>query len=251
MSKFRQKWVTVGTFPHGLDMVAIEHELQERGIPYLKLDDITIQIAPHLSQAIGGVRLQVAIKDVDRALDVLRGAGVAIEDGSSGSPLLESIDRLTRTWPFLSALSPGWRFMLLAAVAVIFAVGLVFWVTAPSLSEKLVAGEWCVRSLGYNGSAMEVGTRSAFRLVSEECPERLVFHANGNVHFPGIQSTMVRATWQLINGRVHVFSPDTLQHIYEGVIEVEVGDLRMVMRSASTVILAEPDRTIDEMFRRL
>lgn len=245
------QWVTIGTFPHGIDSIFIEHELAEHGIAYNKLDETTIQVVPHLSQALGGVRIQVMPNDVDQALEILRVAGVEMEIGQPGSSLLLSFDRSTRSLPVIGSVSLGWRFLLVIGVFFALLGILAYWLFAPSLSDQLVARDWCVVAMDQNGSPVEIGTTGQWRVTTNDCPERIVFSSNGTVRFPGIGTHEINASWELVKNLVRVYDADTLSNIYEGEYDVRVDDFRMVMRSPTTSIKTERDRTFENLFRGL
>lgn len=251
MSEEHLRWVTIGTFPFGMDTVYIEHELAAHGIAYKKLDETTIQVVPHLSQALGGVRLQVAPRDVDRALKILSDAGVEIEPEQPGSSLLLAFDKWTEKVPVIRSVPLGWRFLLVFAVVVSLLGCGVYLLFAPSLSEQLVARHWCAHAVDHNGSSLQIGTDGHWRIIMSQCPERVVFSTNGTVQFPGIGTPEVNASWEVVGRRIRVYDADTLREVYEGEYAVVVDDFRMVMRSATTSITTERDRTIENMRRGL
>lgn len=81
-----QEFYTLGAFEFPADVQIIKGRLESDGIPVFLRDENTINTDPLISQAIGGVKLQVYTKDKDRALaiyDEIR--NYAVDD--SGKPI--------------------------------------------------------------------------------------------------------------------------------------------------------------------
>ena len=52
-------WVTVASFPSVTDLALVEAEFRERGLDHRLRDALSVQVAPHMSAAMGGIRLEV------------------------------------------------------------------------------------------------------------------------------------------------------------------------------------------------
>lgn len=65
-----QEFYTLGAFEYTADVQIIKGKLESEGIPVFLKDENTINTDPIISQAIGGVKLQVYSKDRDRALNI-------------------------------------------------------------------------------------------------------------------------------------------------------------------------------------
>lgn len=68
--------ITVATFGQAHELAVVRARLEWEGIPCHLKDEFTVQAHPFYSNAIGGIKLQVASEDVDRALEILVEAGV-------------------------------------------------------------------------------------------------------------------------------------------------------------------------------
>lgn len=64
-------WVTIGTYPFEHEAALVAGRLEQRGIATRILDAGLVGVAPHLSNAIGGVRLQVPKGDKDLVENLL------------------------------------------------------------------------------------------------------------------------------------------------------------------------------------
>jgi len=67
-----EELVTIKTFFYYHETLLFEPLLQEAGIEYLLKDQRTVHTDPFLSNAIGGVKLQVEKSDVERAIAVIQ-----------------------------------------------------------------------------------------------------------------------------------------------------------------------------------
>jgi hypothetical protein len=66
----KQEFYTLGAFEFAADVQIIKGKLESEGIPVFLKDENTINTDPLISQAIGGVKLQVYTRDKDRALNI-------------------------------------------------------------------------------------------------------------------------------------------------------------------------------------
>ena len=70
-----EKFITVLTFTFAHEVAIIRGRLESEGIPCFVKDELTVQIHPFYSNAIGGVKLQVRESDLDQAVEVLKEMG--------------------------------------------------------------------------------------------------------------------------------------------------------------------------------
>jgi len=64
-------FVTIKVFVHPNDCIIAKAKLESEGIQCFVLNEITIQVDPLLSNAVGGAKLQVHEADAKRALEIL------------------------------------------------------------------------------------------------------------------------------------------------------------------------------------
>jgi DNA-directed RNA polymerase subunit RPC12/RpoP len=76
-----EKFITVLTFTFVYEAAIIRGRLESEGIPCFVQDELTIQVAPFYSNAIGGVKLQVRESDLNQAIEILKETGYIKEDG--------------------------------------------------------------------------------------------------------------------------------------------------------------------------
>lgn len=123
-----EEFVTVGSFTTVADLAMVEAELRERDIPYRMLDQNTVQVAPHYSAAIGGVRLQVRHRDRDAVVVILGDLGIEAERPHEGSELLDWFDGRTARLPCVGHMPLGQRFVMIAACCAILVA--LIWIAA-------------------------------------------------------------------------------------------------------------------------
>ncbi|MEM7185680.1 MAG: DUF2007 domain-containing protein [Bacteroidota bacterium] len=66
-----ETFVTVAQFTYSSEAQIIRGKLESEGIPVFMADDLTIDIDPLVSNALGGVRLRVYSEDEERAREIL------------------------------------------------------------------------------------------------------------------------------------------------------------------------------------
>lgn len=64
-------WVTIQTYTYSHEAYIAKTKLESCGIETFLQDELTTQIIPVYSYAMGGVKLQVPAEDVEKALEIL------------------------------------------------------------------------------------------------------------------------------------------------------------------------------------
>jgi len=70
-----EKFITVLTFTFASEVAIIRGRLESEGITCFVQDELTVQVTPFYSNAIGGVKLQVRESDLRQAIEILKEAG--------------------------------------------------------------------------------------------------------------------------------------------------------------------------------
>lgn len=65
------KLITIQTFDNPIDMHLLKSKLESQGIHCFIFDEHTVSINPLFSQGIGGIKLKIDEKDVDKATAIL------------------------------------------------------------------------------------------------------------------------------------------------------------------------------------
>ena len=85
----REKLVTVGTFDMPTEAHLAKGLLEANGLEAFLADELTVGVAWHLSNAVGGIKLQVPETDVERATGILAAredSSIDAEDGLADRP---------------------------------------------------------------------------------------------------------------------------------------------------------------------
>lgn len=119
------KWVTVRTFTLPTQAMVASSVLQSEGIEFVLQDELTVQVDPFYSNAVGGVKLNVRAEEAAHAHEVLKQAGFD-EDVEERPTVLENLtERITGNLPFIKELPWPFRFAGLVLVVLFLAVLLV------------------------------------------------------------------------------------------------------------------------------
>jgi hypothetical protein len=116
--------ITVATFGQAHELAVVRARLEWEGIPCHLKDEFTVQAHPFYSNAIGGIKLQVASEDVDRARAILVEAGVLHHEETEG-PLSSEVEYDTDEplhGPGLSSLSGRQLAWVLVAIVIVAAI---------------------------------------------------------------------------------------------------------------------------------
>jgi len=73
-------FVTVLTFTYPYEVAIIRSRLESEGIECFVQDELTVQVNPFYSNAIGGIKLQVRESDLERTIEILKEAGYIKEE---------------------------------------------------------------------------------------------------------------------------------------------------------------------------
>jgi len=75
-----ENFITVLTVTYPHEIAVIRGVLEAEGIICFVKDELTVQVHPFISNAIGGVKLQVLERDLDQALEILKETGYINEE---------------------------------------------------------------------------------------------------------------------------------------------------------------------------
>ena len=66
-----ENWITVATFTYPTELALVKSYLEAEEIEFNVKDELAVQADNFLSNAIGGVKLQVKDKDLDRVKEIV------------------------------------------------------------------------------------------------------------------------------------------------------------------------------------
>lgn len=119
-------FITVLTFYYSHQTAIIRGRLEAEGIECFIKDELTAQVNPLYSNAIGGVKLQVRESDLEKAIEILKeGDYITDSDLEKSVPkVISFFERTTSKIPFLKGIRFEIRIMIIVTVLVVIAGGL-------------------------------------------------------------------------------------------------------------------------------
>ena len=88
-----EKFITVLTFTYPHEVAIIRGRLESEGITCFVQDELTVQVNPFYSNAIGGVKLQVLSRDLSQAIEILKETGYIKDENSELSDELPCVNK--------------------------------------------------------------------------------------------------------------------------------------------------------------
>jgi len=93
--------VTIKTFTYSHEAAIIRSRLEVDGIRCFVQDELTTQVYPFMSSAIGGVKLQVRKEEAEEAIAMLKESGDLTDSDFEPSPSQLRLYRILSKTPFL------------------------------------------------------------------------------------------------------------------------------------------------------
>ncbi len=230
-----EPFVTIAEFVMPSDLLVARGRLEYEGIECALKDEMTVQVHNFMSQAVGGVKLQVRGSEAEHARALLIEWGLLLEGEPETSNVWSELDEWTRTIPLIGRLD-----LLIARLVVLVAIVLVLILVPigfsmqPTAQDLLVKGNWCVDRMEHDGSVIKPLT-IGLRMVMG-CTEEIHFGEKGDVQLPGFDSPAQVARWSLADDRIWIDQLDTLLDVYAEPFSFAVSDRELTLRSARTTI---------------
>jgi hypothetical protein len=97
-------YITVLTFTYPYEVAIVRGRLESDGIECFVQDELTIQIHPFYSNAIGGIKLQVKESDLEQAVEILKEAGYIKEEDLQAPKSLTNLNKFLSKIPVINKL---------------------------------------------------------------------------------------------------------------------------------------------------
>jgi hypothetical protein len=231
------------TFTYPAKLAVLRTRLEADGIECRVLDELTVQVNPFYSNAIGGIKLQVKESDMQMAIAILKDGGYIKDEDLQTPQMPNKFDKMTSRIPLLKNLRPELRLMLIAAFVVLIFIGTIYFATLPSTYERLTKQTWCVEQVIYNGEAYIPNTVAQFRLVAvgeECCQEEINIWKYGTISLPGFNSRSVKGKWLLDGKSLQISQTDTFDFVYNGVYDINFSGNTLILKSKQTTLYCYP-----------
>jgi hypothetical protein len=230
-------FVTILTLNHPHELAIARGKLQSEGIECFVKDELTIQVNPFYSNAIGGAKLQVRESDIEKAVEILKEGGYIKDNDLQTPKLISDLDKFTSKLPFLNKLRLELRLMIIVSVIVVLITSIIYVVTLPTAYESLTGNTWCINNIVYDNKNYIPQTEAQIRFVRPGfCQEIITFRENGTVTLPGFKSSAVWGKWNVENNKLQIYQTDTFNLVYNGIYEIDYSNGILLLESPRTKI---------------
>ena len=243
------KYITILTVNYINELMVIQSLLDAEEIEYIIKDEYTVQTDPFLSNAIGGIKLQVKEENVENAIEILKELNYFKEDDLIESSLIENdsqasekssnLNALLVKAPLINKIRPEWRLIVLVVTIlaiIIGIVGVVGVMSIPTTREKLINSNWCVNRITYNGKEIQANTIELKVIMLGYCNENMQFLESGEVLLPGFDTYEITGFWELNKDKLTISKVDTLGQIYNHTYTIEFSNANLFLESESTTL---------------
>ena len=240
------KYITILTVNYINELMVIQSLLDAEEIEYIIKDEYTVQTDPFLSNAIGGIKLQVKEEDVENAIEILKELEFFKEDDLIESSLIENdsqasekssnLNRFFEKIPLINKIRPEWRLIVLTVTILAIIIGIVGIVSIPTTREKLINSNWCVNRITYNGKEIQANTMGLKVIMTGYCNENMQFLESGEVLLPGFDTYEVTGFWKLNKDKLTISKVDTFGQIYNHTYTIKFSNANLFLESESTTL---------------
>lgn len=224
------------------ELVVAKTKLESEGIECRVLNELTVQSYNFLSNAVGGVKLQVSRTDFDRAYSILLHGGFIKQEKSSQLNYVERKLSNPKVYRNFKISLIGFAGMVILIVVGSF---INLYVNQPSDYERLTGERWCLDHVFYQDEYYYPYTISdKFKIhLSGQCEELIIFDSTGVVQFPGFNTTTFNYKWIMTNDQITISKIDTLESDFYGTYNYQMSKNELIMISDSLeIVCLKPTR---------
>ncbi|MCB9252326.1 MAG: DUF2007 domain-containing protein [Flavobacteriales bacterium] len=124
--------VTIYTFTYPHELMVVKGKLISENIECFVMDELTAQVNPIYSNAIGGIKLQVMPEDVEKAMEILREAGLPVRKDISEFAYQDATDRTKTDLPLVKNLNTEHKNILIISFILILIFTILLFITLPT-----------------------------------------------------------------------------------------------------------------------
>lgn len=231
-----ENWITVATFTYPTELSLVKSYLEAEEIEFNVKDELAVQADNFLSNAIGGVKLQVKPKDVERVKAIVIDFGHTPESDIKPSRFWTSFDAFTASLPFIKNLRIELRLIFISTVVLLSIVSTLVLFLKPTLKEELIDNKWCLNYVEYNGKKYTPSTLGLVIKGFYNCDENIDFTKPDHVLLPGFETKQVYAYWDLVDDKIIISDPSELGSVYAGEYAVNKSFGEMILTSETTIL---------------
>jgi hypothetical protein len=214
--------------------------LEADGIECRVLDELTVQVNPFFSNAIGGVKLQVKEGDIQKAVAILIDGGYMKKEDLQSLKSQTSLDNVSSKLPILEKLL---RLIAIIAIATVITSTAVYFATRPSVSERLTQQSWCLDYIIYEDETYIPYTEKHLHIsMSGYCQENIELKTDGTIMLPGFNSHAVSGVWTLEGKLLQISLVDTFDFVYNGFYTIDFSGKELILQSDQTTLFCFPQK---------
>ncbi len=229
------KLYTLATFATPSEMHVVRSKLESEGIRCVILNELTVQSHNFLSNAIGGIELQVHEKDYKNAIQVLKESGYDIENTDQTGWVHEFLSKKTNQQFVNNSLKVFGTLMTLLVIGVLtnYAINI------PSLNERLSSKKWCMNHMIFENQIYDPYTIRGLTigLTLDECHEHVIFYKDGSLKLPGFNTNKITGKWSLFKDSLRIYEIDTLGYVFNRNYKCSYEDKTLVLSSEQATII--------------
>lgn len=247
-------WVTIKTYNFAHEAAIAQHLLEEEGVETHLMDELSIQMNPLYSTALGGVKLQVWAEDVEMAMQVLHAHNMLQNEdmqlnglNAADSALEDDIEiptdgELEQEVPIDTSKPISRGLIIGIAVGVIAAIAALSYFLQPSIQDRLIRQRWCVNYAIVGTETISPRTLGVPIKFNGTCEEGMLFDDKGNMYMPGFETQSSYGTYTLKNGTLNISLYDTALQMLNGSYAVRVDNKSLMLTSEKVVISSRASR---------
>ncbi len=239
-----ETFYTVAVFTYPTEVIVPRITLETAGIECITKDEETITTNPLLSNAVGGIKLQVRERDFQKAVAILKEAGVEIFQVSDTESIwVMRLEKLTSRIPILGKYSLEKRMMLILGVFVIAVSVYLYIKSRPDYYNSLVGQILCVKQISLHNKtnwarpSNTIEVDGGYIVLLSSCEETMMLHKNGRYNMLNIYRDSIAGYWKLDGDQLELFRTDTLGEILDRVYEIGLDHERCDLKSTDTKII--------------
>jgi Putative prokaryotic signal transducing protein len=209
----------------------IIQSLKNNEIEAQLLDANTVQLAPHLSKAIGGIKIIVSENDFHEAIAILeQDFGIIYTDANEVKGYEEYILNWTNKLPIINKFRPSYQILATSGILLLIVSIILIALNTPSTKERLTKTDWCIRHMIFEGKERYPNTIEQLMLVinGANCQEKIKFGKGNGINLPGFETPKINGVWDIKDKTVTIHDVDNFPKFYNGVYKVDFtyqGDL--------------------------
>lgn len=229
-------FITVLTFTYPHELAVVRARLESEDIECNVLNELTAQVAPYYSNAIGGILLQVKESDLPKTLELLKEWGLLKNTVEEKNDPLSGLNKFTASIPFLKRISLEKRLLVIAALIVGISIP-AYVISLPSDTEKILNRKWCIDYMLFQGKPFPPETPTSTYRGWGACPLNIYFGRHNELSIPGCLPRSLNSKWEIREGGLlYIFETDTFKNVFDGTYTFELSDKELTLMGDRTII---------------